>query len=811
MGQVVADTDVFKNSKGYKKIIRILLMKAITTTIIIVFATVTTLSGIVTPSTRAQQQPTPQRERLVAEKSTVTTAPASTTASIGAWRVVGPIGGDVRTIEADPNDAQRLYLGTLDGQIYTSTDRGQSWKRLETFDHPGIYIDHIIIDPRDSKMIYVGAHKHKEPGGFFKSIDGGQTWRESESFKRQAIHSLAQSPMTPDILIVGTNDGVYRSTDAGEAWSKFDTSAYPDLINVESIAIDPRNDDAIYAGTWHLPWKTTNGGKTWFSIKNGIIDDSDVFSISIDARDPDHVIASACSGIYETKNAGANWRKVQGIPSQSRRTRAILQHPALPGIVFAGTTEGFWRSTNGGSSWMLITTNKLEINSIAVHKENPNTVFIGTNNYGVMVSHDNGKTFSMSNEGFSGRLAFAVQPDREKHGRVYATTINTATGGGFFFISDDTGQNWRPAMRNMPSTLFAKAFLQDAKNGNIIYLGTNLGMYVSYDRGESWAPLAATKVAGRKSKSPRTKKRSTAAPNEALSIEINKQLQAALNAAGFEVGKPDGRMGKRSIAVLKKFQTSKGLPETGKPDAATLDALGIKPPKQMVPAITDAVNALVFTLDERGGKPGILAAVESGLYRSYDPANGWEKINFSKDQDSRTLCVTPDPQNPQGIWVGTAKSGVLSTQDGGETWTVVSSIPRMAPVTAIVRDPKNSSKIYVGTRQTLYISDDKGETFKPRANVLPYGNYASILVNPENTNEVFVGNSYELGGGIFHSTDGGVSWQQVDSNLPSHRVWTMAFDGSGVNRIFVGSHSAGVYVMDRGAANDLNAASAPNK
>ncbi|MGH9914794.1 MAG: peptidoglycan-binding protein, partial [Pyrinomonadaceae bacterium] len=555
-------------------------MKAITrtTAVVILNVTIVSLISIAIQSTHAQQQPVPQQERLVTATSATTT-----TASIGTWRVAGPIGGDVRTIEVDPNDAQRLYLGTLDGQIYTSADSGQSWKRLETFDRPGIYIDHIIIDPRDSKTIYVGAHKHKEPGGFFKSTDGGQTWRESEVFKNQAIHSLTQSPTTPDILIVGTNDGIYRSIDAGELWNKFDTSVYPDLINVESVAIDPRSDNQIYAGTWHLPWKTMDGGKTWSSIKNGIIDDSDVFSISIDPRNADHVIASACSGIYETKNAGTNWHKVQGIPSQSRRTRAILQHPSSPGIVFAGTTEGFWRSTNGGSSWMLITTKKLEINSIAVHKNNPNTVYIGTNNYGVMISHDNGKTFSMSNEGYSGRLAFAVQPDREKQGRVYATTINTTTGGGFFFVSDDSGQTWRPAMRNMPSTLFAKAFLQDLKSTDIIYLGTNLGMYVSLDRGESWAPLTATRTSSRSGKSSRARSGRSADASSIASTETNKQVQTALNAAGFEVGTPDGRLGKRSLAALKKFQTSKGLPATGKLDAATLDALGIRELKRTVP------------------------------------------------------------------------------------------------------------------------------------------------------------------------------------------------------------------------------------
>ena len=130
--------------------------------------------------------------------------------------------------------------------------------------------------------------------------------------------------------------------------------------------MDPRTSDIIYAGTWYLPYKTIDGGKTWKSIKNGIIDDSDIFAIDIDPRDPNHLIASACSGIYETKNAGGSWRKVQGIPSQSRRTRAILQHPSVPGVVFAGTTEGFWRSERGGDadSWMVTTSRQLEINSI---------------------------------------------------------------------------------------------------------------------------------------------------------------------------------------------------------------------------------------------------------------------------------------------------------------------------------------------------------------------------------------------------------------------------------------------------------------
>ena len=363
------------------------------------------------------------------------------------WRTTGPPGGDVRALVVDPNNPDRFYFGTLDGQIYTSSDGGKHWQLLYNFGKPRLFVDNIIVDPRNSRVLYVGAHRHNMPGGFFKSTDGGVSWRESSELKNEALHSLAQSDSNPSILIAGTFNGVFRSDDSGDSWKQLPTQNTPGLIHVESLAIDPRTSDTIYAGTFYLPYKSVDGGQSWRSIKNGIIDDSDIFAIDIDPRDPNHIIASACSGIYESKSGGESWRKVQGIPSQSRRTRAILQHPSVPGIVFAGTTEGFWRSENGGDadSWTVTTSRQLEINSIAVHPSRPDMIFIGTNNYGVMVSNDGGKTFIPTNGGFSGRFANAILPDRETPNRIYASTINTATGGGFLFVSDDNGGSWQSA------------------------------------------------------------------------------------------------------------------------------------------------------------------------------------------------------------------------------------------------------------------------------------------------------------------------------------------------------------------------------
>lgn len=755
------------------------------------------------------------------------------------WEATGPLGGDVRSLVIDPQDARRLYFGTIDGQIYTSADGGDNWSRVAGFNRPGLLIDNIIVDPRDSNVIFAAAHRHKESGGFFKTTDGGRTWREAEQLKGDGIHSLTQSAKNPDLLLAGTNRGVWRSRDAGDHWEQLNTSATPGLINIESLAVDPRDANVIYAGTWYLPYKSTDGGETWNITKTGIIDDSDIFAIEIDDRNPDHIIASACSGIYETRNAGGNWRKVNGIPSQSRRTRSILQNPGRPDTIYAGTTEGFWMSTNGGADWKVTTSRQIfEVNTIAVHPSNPDVVYIGTNNYGVMVSRDGGRNFAPSNGGYSGRRAYAVVPDREKPGRVYAATINTATGGGYFYVSNDAGETWQLSARNLPPRLIAYTILQDARDGNVIYLGTNYGLYRSSDRGASWLPLGAPKpkVPVRKGRKTAAKSKtatassssasrdgaSVAAPTVAARPKTNdvvKRAQEALNLAGYDVGKPDGVAGTRTVAALRKYQTDKSIPVTGQFDAATLGALGLAGGMQSAGALAaavqtspvflvDTINSLAYTGDERNGRVGMFAATNAGLFRTYDVEKGWEVVPYGSNMDVRTLCVSAGPQEPETLFVGTSNSGVLVSRDNGKTWEQVRGIPVEAPVNVIERDPKRPENVYVGTTQTLYVSHDGGQRWQRRGGNLPLGSFTSILINPENPDEVFVGNAYERGGkvfnsleggGVFRSADKGLSWQRLDPQLPSRRVWALALDPGDNTRLFVGTHSGGVYVARRGA------------
>ena len=652
----------------------------------------------------------------------------------GVWSVLGPNGGDVRAVAVDPRNADKLYISTMDGQIHVSTDAGKSWRLLASFGKPLLTLDQLFVDSRDSNVIYASGHRGKQAGGFFKSEDGGVTWKENKDLRDQAIHAMHQAKADPNLIYVGTKDGVWISKDSGDDFKRLESGTMP--LDINSFAVDPKNTNTLYAGTTWRPYKSTDNGKNWRLIKTGMIDDSDIFSITIDPVNTSHVIASACSGIYESLNGGENWKKIQGIPSTSRRTRDIVQHPSRPGTIYAGTTEGFWMSVNGGKSWSLTTSRNIEVNKVAVHPDQPNRVFIATNNFGVLVSNDGGRNFLPTNNSFTSRFTYSVTPDAELPDRLYAITKNTSMSGGFFFYSEDGGRNWTQAkgLDIEKDTLFT--VIQDKLNPTVMYLGASRGVFKSMDRGVSWSLIEAPK-----SKTP-----------------------ARRSARGRRAAKP-----------------------APKPVVAG---------PVLVPALTETVKVLAFTTDDKGG---LLAGTDKGIYRSYDLTKGWEKLDFG-GLDESIFAIHTTPLVPGTIWAGTSRSGVVVSTDEGKTWTKTGSSPDGIPVSSIASDPKRPNYLYVGTIHAFYLSRDGGRTWQRRGGNLPLGNFTSILIDPNNTDTIILSSALENDGGIFISENAGMNWKRFDSKdlkLPSRRIWSLVFDPQDSRRMYAGTHSSGVYRIDR--------------
>ncbi len=696
------------------------------------------------------------------------------------FEVTGPWGGDVRALVASPGDSDLLYLGTADGQIFHSADGARTWQRLKPgLDKRGLSVDSIVIDPREPKTLYAGvwAVARDEEGGVFKSTDGGEHWKLLEGTKKLSVRSLAIAPSDSSFLIAGSaNDdpnlnGVFRSTDAGKNWERISPAGDREIRNIESVAIDPRDTNIVYAGTWHLPWKTTNGGVNWKQSGNqiaGMINDSDIFGISIDPNQPNIVYVNACSGFYRSMNSGGKWFKFPGIPFSARRTYVLLPHPANPSVIFAGTSEGLWRSKDGGKRWMLLTSKTLVIRSIVVTPDKPNRVVIGTDDFGVRVSENLGGDFSESNTGFIHRHVLSIMPDATEHGRLLASVFQDGTGGSVF-ASSDGGESWQSSSTGLAGRdVFS--FYQMPDNPNVVYAGTNTGVYRSNDRGAKWAFIGSEQI--KKVEKPparTTRPRRASADWSPTSLGRYETITAS----------------KRTSSQKSKKPVQKRPVKKEKPKLETSLAPGFVQLTHQVDDITSFADA--------EGKVGLLAATMDGLYRTFDDSKGWEKVTIDGyPSGSPVFSVSTHKDTPRKILAGT-KQGLFISNDSGQSWQHTERGPSDMSVKAIAQDPRDAQLIIVGTNQYIFRSTNGGRTWARRGGGLPSGDFTSVVFSPTNPDEVMAA-EYSRGG-VYRSTDKGYIWERVDVELPSNRVWTLTFDPFDRDRVYLGSFSSGVYVF----------------
>ncbi len=553
-----------------------------------------------------------------------------------AWLSVGPDGGDARSFAPDPRNPQHLYLGTLSSWIYQSIDGGKTWSRLARLGSgDDLAVDNLFIDSSDSKTLVAGVFKVDGPGGgIYISHDSGHTWAAVTDMAGQHVMAVAQAPSNSKMYVAGTLTGVYRSTDSGLHWSQITPAGSTELHEVESVAIDPADTNTIYAGTWHLPWKTTDGGAHWSNIKEGLIDDSDVFSIIIDPHTPSVVFASACSGIYKSETGGSLFRKVQGIPSTARRTRVLMQDPTNDKVVYAGTTEGLYKTEDGGTNWVRLTGPDVIINDVFVDPANDQHLLLATDRSGVLASSDGGKTFDSANAGFSQRLVQTMLVDRREPGTLYAGVLNDKIYGGVF-VSKDSGASWQQQADGLSGRdVFTLAQTPDGT----IYAGTNDGLAKLVDgKWQSEGDLVThtsrsieTRVHGRRVK----KTIETAKKAGVIGGRIN-----GLDLDGTEWYAATAKGVYRSTDSGQSWEAT-SLPAV---DFHYLDALG----------------------------PHVIAGQRNSLMVSDDAGVNWKPISLPASLSGiNALALSADGV----IWTG-GREGVFFSKDDGASWEQIKGLP----------------------------------------------------------------------------------------------------------------------------------------
>ncbi len=567
------------------------------------------------------------------------------------WAPVGPPGGDVRSLVADPHDSRIVYLGTGSGGVYRSEDSAHHWQRLKPgFPLPDVSIDDLVVDPVG--VIYAGYWEvHGPGGGVAKSEDGGRTFAVLPGIAGQAVRSLALAPSNPRVLVAGTLAGVFRTRDAGRSWERISPEADVELRNVNSVAIDPADPETLYVGTWHLPWKTRDGGRTWRSIHTGIINDSDIMTLTIDRRLPDVVYATACSGIYRTRDAARRWTKVRGIPSSSRRTRAFALHPLRTDTLYAGTTEGFWASEDSGTSWRMRTDRELVVNAVLVLPDG--TLLLGCDGAGVLRSANGGTAWTPSNLGFSERFVSRITFD-PPNGRILAGVLGDRRFGGVFAAPRAEG----PWTRLAPG-LEGREVLSLALAGAGVLAGTDDGVFLAA-AGSAWRRL------------PTTLGTVDAHPH---AVDV-----VALSDRSFLVATPNGIL--RTVDGGERWERK--LLGVGGP----VSALGASSDGQWVLA----ASTMAFFLSGDGGAtwqivaeaskevrihslaflPGsdrvAFAATSGGLQKTADQGRTWQPRGGGLPQlDITGLALHPDGKTLAAS--DYSAGGVWRSLDGGDTWS----------------------------------------------------------------------------------------------------------------------------------------------
>jgi photosystem II stability/assembly factor-like uncharacterized protein len=408
-------------------------------------------------------------------------------------------------------------------EIYKSTDGGKSWtktnqKSIGVFSTYGYYFGKIFVAPTDADQVITFGTS------IIVSTDGGKTFDEADKNNTHGDwHACWINPRRKSHWIAGNDGGINITYDAGKKW--FMAASVP-AGQFYAITTDDAKPYRVYGGlqdngVWYGPSAVGNGSYgisfadepkeatpedyEWKPIGGG-----DGMQVQVDRRDNSTVYAGYQFGYYyrTQTTASENGRKDDldihpmhnlGEP----KLRYNWQTPILlsqhnQDILYYGASK-FFRSLNKGEKMQALTgdlTNgkkqgAVPYGTITTISESPlrfGLIYIGTDDGNVAISKDGGYQFQSVSNGLPAQYWVSrVQASRFKEGRVYVT-LNGYRADDFsalLYISNDYGQSWTKLGNDLPAEPL-NAIKEDNRNADIIYVGSDNGLYVSFTMGQSF-------------------------------------------------------------------------------------------------------------------------------------------------------------------------------------------------------------------------------------------------------------------------------------------------------------------------------------
>lgn len=428
------------------------------------------------------------------------------------WARLGnglPSGPDVGriAIAVAPSMPSRLYASVTTGPaggytgagLYRSDDGGTSWARVDAttlhatmFGGFAWFFGRVAVSPVDPDDVWVLGVR------LARSRDGGVLLEDVTGAAHVDMHALWLDPLAPDDAYLGNDGGHYAST-AGGPWQK---SLNLPITQFYAGTVDPQNVGKVLGGTQdNGTIKTESGPLAWSLILGG-----DGFRCLVHPTNTNLLLAewqyaSDRTGVKRSTNNGASFAATSGWAGSDRYNwhTPFVANPLNPNTLIAGSHR-VYKSTNNGVAWSVtsgdLTTNPGAavvygtISALAISPVDTSLYVAGTDDARVWRSTNAGATWQEISTGLPKRYVTSVAADPVDANTIYATFSGFGQDlhDPHVFRSTDRGATWQDASGNLPDAP-VNDLVADPLLPGTLYVGTDLGVFVTRNHGATWAPL----------------------------------------------------------------------------------------------------------------------------------------------------------------------------------------------------------------------------------------------------------------------------------------------------------------------------------
>ena len=663
------------------------------------------------------------------------------------WRSIGPFrAGRTKAVAGIAAQPHVFYIGAVNGGVWKTTDAGRTWVPIFD-DQPTGSIGAIAVAPSNPDIIYVGSGEGMQRpdlsigDGIYKSTDAGRTWRRLGLRDGQQIPEIVVDPRNPNRLFVavlghpyGPNAerGIYRSLDGGETFQRV---LYRDEnTGGADVTFDPGDPQTLYASMWEArqgPWENA----AW---------------------------TGAGSGLFKSTDGGTTWRQLtRGLPTFAEGlgrigvTVAPTNRQRLYAVVDAGRNAGIYRSDDAGENWTRVNADPrvvarpADAADIRVHPTNADVVFVPT--IVAWKSTDGGKTF----------VAWRGAPGGDDYQKIWINPdrpdvmIMTADQGAIVTLNG--GETWS-SWYNQPTAQFYHVSTDNAFPYRVCGGQQESGSACVSSRGDQgritlrdWTPVGVEEYGyvapdphdpdvvygGRITRfDRRTGQRQNVAPPRGPSYRVLRTAPAVFSADGRTLYFASNTLWRTTTGGQTWTEISPDLARDQWDVPASVGAY------RSAPSAQPTRRGVIYTVAPSGIDPRIIwAGTDDGL------------IHVTRDAGVTWTNVTPPQIGPwakvslieashfdanfayaavNAFRLDDLRPHIYLTKDGGKSWTeIVRGLPATAPINAVREDIQRRGLLFAGSETGVSVSFDDGENWQSLRQNMPATSVRDLVIKDQ--------------------------------------------------------------------------------